>query len=203
MPIIQNIKIKVARDEVLRMLRHNPKTTIIDKRTNNIIDSLIADGKNLAVPIAAHKRFWVKGSSKHTIVLEGINFDIIGASIAHHLWNSEGVSFFAVTIGADLDRQVQEFTKAGRLSSAVILDTVGSVAVESAADYVNNLIEADARTAGYKITKRYSPGYGDWQLKEQKGLLNLLDASKIGIRLSAGYQMQPQKSVSAVIGWFK
>lgn len=203
MPLVNNIDVKVPRDEVLRMLKHNKSTTMLDQRTSGLIDSLIEEGKKLADSKAIYRKFWVKGSTEHAIVLQGANFDLLGASTVHHLWNTEGVTLFVVTIGPELDRRIQEFTREGNMSSAAILDTVGSVAVESVVDYVNELVNTKARESGYKTTKRFSPGYGDWQLKEQKGLLNLLKASQIGVTLSSGYQMQPQKSVSGVIGWVK
>ena len=203
MPLVRNIEIKIPREEVLRMLKHNKETTILDRRTSGLIDRLIEEGKKLAEPVAIYKDFWVKGSREHAIILEGADFDLLGASIVHHLWNSEGVTLFVVTIGHKLEKRIQDFTKEGSMSNAVILDTVGSVAVESVTDYINELVTANARKSGYKTTKRYSPGYGDWQLKEQKGLLNLLKTSQIRVTLTSGYQMQPQKSVSGVIGWVK
>lgn len=203
MPIVSKIEIRIPREEVLKVLRHNKETTILDKTTSGLIDHLIEEGKRLAEPKAVYRDFWVKGSTEHAIILQGAGFDLLGASTVHHLWNAEGVTLFVVTIGHGLDKRVQEFTKEGNMSSASVLDAVGSVAVEYLADYINELITENAMHAGYKTTKRFSPGYGDWQLKEQKGLLNLLNAGQIGVTLTSGYQMNPQKSISGVVGWHK
>lgn len=203
MPIVRDIKVKIPRESVLRLLKHNKEFTILDQRIGNFIDRLIEEGKRLLEPKAVYRDFWVKGSSEHAIVLQGADFDLLGASIVHHLWNTEGVTLFLVTIGSKLEKRIQEFTKDGNMSNAVVLDAVGSVAVESVVDYLNELITTNARKSGYKTIKRFSPGYGDWQLKEQKGLLNVLNAKQLGVKLSGGYQMQPQKSVSGVIGWVK
>ena len=203
MPIVRDIKVKIPREDVLRLLKYNKEFAILDQKIGDFIDRLVEEGKRLAEPKAIYRDFWVKGSKEHAIILEGANFDLLGKNIAHHLWKAEGVTLFLVTIGPKLEKRIQEFTKDGSMSNAAILDTVGSVAVESAVNYVNELITTNARKSGYKTIKRFSPGYGDWQLKEQKGLFKVLNAKQAGVALSGGYQMQPQKSVSGVIGWVK
>jgi 5-methyltetrahydrofolate--homocysteine methyltransferase len=47
---------------------------------------------------------------------------------------------------------------------------------------------------------RFSPGYGDWPLEEQKILFPVLDcAHTIGLTLTESCMMAPVKSVTAVI----
>ena len=54
---------------------------------------------------------------------------------------------------------------------------------------------------GLYLRPRFSPGYGDFPLSCQEGLLNGLQAGKrIGITLTEGSLMMPSKSVTAVIG---
>lgn len=203
MPVVRDIQIKIPREEVLRLLRHNEKTTVLDKRIEGLINDLIKEGKKLAIPKAVYRNFWVKGTRERAIILEGSDFDLLGKNITHHLWNAEGVTLFTATIGPKLENRIEVLTKKTNMANAVILDAVGSVAIESAVAYINELVNEKARQSGYKTVKRFSPGYGDWHLKEQKGLLKLLNARAIGISLSKGYEMQPQKSVSGVIGWIK
>ena len=48
---------------------------------------------------------------------------------------------------------------------------------------------------------RFSPGYGDFDLKYQKDILEYLDANKkIGISLTDSLMMIPTKSITAIIG---
>ena len=54
---------------------------------------------------------------------------------------------------------------------------------------------------GLYLRPRFSPGYGDFPLSVQKGILDGLEAGKrIGITLTEGFLMMPSKSVTAVIG---
>ena len=53
---------------------------------------------------------------------------------------------------------------------------------------------------GKKLKWRFSPGYGDWALEEQKILFPVLDcAHTIGLTLTESCMMAPVKSVTAVM----
>ena len=59
----------------------------------------------------------------------------------------------------------------------------------------------DAEREYGKVTRRFSPGYGDLSLDLQKTVFELLNPEKhIGITLTDGMLMTPMKSVSAFIG---
>lgn len=54
------------------------------------------------------------------------------------------------------------------------------------------------------VRPRFSPGYGDFALSHQEKFLNAINATKlIGITLSEGGIMIPEKSVSAIMGLSK
>jgi cobalamin-dependent methionine synthase I len=203
MPLIKDIQIKVPREEVLRLLKHKKDTTVIDEQVSNLINKLIEDGRNLSEPKAIYNDYIVKSVGDHSVLLEGAAYSLLGKSTAHRLWNAQMVTLFIVTIGPGIEKKIQEFIKQGSMANAAILDAIGSAAVESAVNYINELTNKNAKDKGYKTVQRFSPGYGDWELKEQKGLLQQLNASQINVTLTSAHLMQPEKSVSGVIGWVK
>lgn len=198
MSLVKDILIKIPREEVLRLLKHSKEATVVDQKTNDLINQMIEEGKKLSEPRAIYQDYWVKSVGEHSVVLEGSSFDLLGKSTAHRLWNTKKVTLFVVSIGPNLEKRIKE---SASITNAAILDAVGSAAVESAVDYINELTNSRAREAGLKTLKRFSPGYGDWELKEQKGLLHQLNASQIGVTLTSSHLMQPEKSVSGAIGW--
>ena len=84
-----------------------------------------------------------------------------------------------------------------KILQAFILDSIGSVAIE---ELMNNICN-DIKEKYGTITKRFSPGYGDWPLTNQYDLLKWIGAEKIGISLSPTFQMIPRKSISAIVGY--
>ena len=103
------------------------------------------------------------------------------------------------TLGAAYDafhRRVS--VKSG--ADALIVQAIGAAAVEKLMDSIEDDIRAELYS-GEMLATRYSPGYADFPLSEQRTLLGMLDASrKVGVSLTDDFLMVPSKSVSAVIG---
>jgi hypothetical protein len=81
-----------------------------------------------------------------------------------------------------------------------MLDSVGSAAVESLAEYANDLLCQAGLRAGTKVTNRISPGYAGWDTAEQAALFRLCPGDPIGVRLNEACFMTPGKSISWLVG---
>ena len=108
----------------------------------------------------------------------------------------ERMAFCVCTIGPGLEDEVTRLTKSGDILRGVVLDAVGSVAAEAVAEYIARKIAAEAAREGLKTSCRSSPGYGDWDVREQGAIFELLPAQRIGVRLSQSFMMIPRKSIS-------
>lgn len=122
--------------------------------------------------------------------------DLPGSSIFDHLAK---VAFCICTIGPVLENKVTELSESGKLLKAVILDSVGSVCAEATASFIDRIIADKAAEIKLKTSCRASPGYGDWNIKEQRSIFDLLDGSRVGVTLSPSSMMIPRKSVSFAI----
>ena len=108
----------------------------------------------------------------------------------------EHVAAAVCTIGEALERRVAELWEARELPLASMLDSVGSGAVESLAEYVNDVLCQHGLAAGLRVTNRISPGYGDWDVAEQARLFELCPGAPAGVALNAACVMTPGKSIS-------
>ena len=60
---------------------------------------------------------------------------------------------------------------------------------------------AKAAEEGLSLTSRFSPGYGDMPLSQQRLFVTLLDTPrKIGLTTTPAFILTPRKSVTAVLG---
>jgi len=50
------------------------------------------------------------------------------------------------------------------------------------------------------LTRRYSPGYGDLPLSEQKTVFSLFNGTDLNVKLSESFYMEPEKSISYIVG---
>jgi hypothetical protein len=111
----------------------------------------------------------------------------------------ERVAFCICTIGPGVEKEISALSEKGELLEAIVLDSIGSVAAEAVAEYIDGRIQAEALREGLKTSCRVSPGYGDWDIREQVSIFHLLPGERIGVRLSEGYMMIPRKSISFAI----
>ena len=94
------------------------------------------------------------------------------------------------------------------LTAAVLASTVawsgaGSGAAEKLAVSVEDRIRKLASLDGLKISRRFSPGYCDWAVSQQKMVFQALGDDSAGILLTESCLMIPRKSVSGIVGLAK
>lgn len=120
-----------------------------------------------------------------------------GRTAAKMLADCQQAAVLVCTLGTEFDRWMRQL-QARDMSRAVMLDALGSTYVEAGCDAAEAAIRA--RFPGKHLTDRFSPGYGDLPLDVQPHLMALAGASRIGVTLTDSLLMNPQKSVTAVVG---
>jgi hypothetical protein len=120
--------------------------------------------------------------------------------LSRTLRDSEEVICFVTTIGREIDFEINRMMRQGRLSEAFIMDALGSVAVESVAEQFHQRMERGYGENDKAVTLRFSPGYCDWPIEEQRRLFELFGSNTAGIELKDSCLMMPRKSISAVFG---
>jgi hypothetical protein len=120
--------------------------------------------------------------------------------VAQLLERCEKVAVFALTIGNHLEEMVCLLAKERLLLQASVLDAIGSVATEKVADSVQDRISEVASANGLCTSRRFSPGYCDWNVGQQRMLFKAMNGNSAGVRLTEGCLMLPQKSISGIIG---
>ncbi len=108
---------------------------------------------------------------------------------------------FAVTAGAGIARAARALKDEGKLEAYWRLHGLGSALAEAGAQWAHDRISADIQSAGAAIKgRRYSFGFPACPGTEhQDALLDLLGASRIGLRATGGHQLDPEHSVTAFV----
>jgi hypothetical protein len=106
-------------------------------------------------------------------------------------------TMFMLTLGAALDRLLESAARAP--SRQVLLDAAASEAAEDCARWVQRTESSEASRAGRKALPRFSPGFGDFGLENQRFFVDNLTG--LGVEISAGGLLLPRKTVTGVIGW--
>ncbi len=140
---------------------------------------------------------WVQGS---VVSIQDSVIFFESKIIAGLLEQCEKAASFIVTIGGRLEEMVSQLARDRLVLRARVLDAIGSVAVESVADYAQDMVSKVASTKGLYISRRFSPGYCDWDISQQSVLFRVMNGDNAGVHLTEQCLMIPQKSVSGIIG---
>jgi hypothetical protein len=120
--------------------------------------------------------------------------------IAGLLENCSKVAVFLTTIGGYLEEMANQLAEDKFVLQAAVLDAIGSGAVEKLANTVQKMVGDEASTEGFYMSQRFSPGYCDWNVEQQRMVFQAMDGDSVGIKLTEECLMLPRKSVSGIIG---
>jgi len=171
----------------------------LSARISSLIDDYAEHAHSLINPLFSYvikDVEWARGS---IALIEG---SIIFKSriIAQLLERCPQVAIFVVTIGKYLEETAFQLARDGLILQATVLDAIGSDAVEKMADFAQDRIKEVAKAQGLVTSRRFSPGYCDWNIGQQRMLFYALTGNTVGIRLTGECLMIPQKSISGIIG---
>lgn len=123
-----------------------------------------------------------------------------GRQICGYIKEAEQVALFLCTAGHYFTHATNHLNGKGDIMEAYILDAIGSLTVEKAMDKIQKQLKNEMSLNGLKISNRYSPGYCNWDLSEQKKIFSLIGNNPVNITLNESCLMSPTKSISGIIG---
>ncbi|MDR1400760.1 MAG: hypothetical protein LBI98_00330 [Endomicrobium sp.] len=190
--------VEIPYSELLARLGYSHNKTSLDVKIINSIKENLNLAQKLIKP-------------KSVIAVENVTLrgDLISFENGYKIKSNNVATLFencfkaygiVVTIGNALEKKRDDCLKKREIFNALILDAAGSVATEEAITLANAQIKAYEEKNDNVLTRRYSPGYGDWSLEANKQFLNWIGTTHIGITLNKFYYMKPEKSVSALVG---
>ena len=195
--ILRDVPLAIDPAEVLRFQGYRHGRDVPPPEVCALFEEALAEGRRLMAPRAVARWAAVTARDPDALTIEGERLAIprIGTT-----WGAiEHVGVAVCTVGEALERQVSVLWEARELALASMLDSVGSGAVESLAEYVNDLLCQQGLPA-LRVTNRISPGYGDWDLADQRRLFRLCPPDAIDVRLNEACVMAPGKSISLMVG---
>jgi hypothetical protein len=193
-----DIDIEIDKQQVLQHIGygvdHTPSariTSLINEYTDTICD-LIQPSFDYVVRDVCVVR------DSRTVIEGPITFE--SEVLARLLENCDMAAIFLVTIGNHLEKMSQRLAREKLVLQSAILDAIGSDVVETVAAFVQSRIGELAAARDLYISRRFSPGYCDWDVRQQKELFKIIDGSNAGVNLTKNCLMLPQKSISGIIG---
>ena len=126
--------------------------------------------------------------------------EVESSALAKNLKGCESSVVFAATIGIEIDRIIQKYSRTD-LSKAVFMQAIGAERIEALCDAFCDKLKTEKSEKGLFLRPRFSAGYGDLSIELQRDIMRALDCGrKIGVTLNESLLMSPSKSVTAIVG---
>jgi len=183
---IENIPVTLNDKRILTLIGYRRRPKVIDHSVLKLLVEEKEEAMRLIRPEALFAVLDHSETNRHPI------FD-----------HAEKVAFCLCTIGAELEAQSAGYFRSNDTLKGLILDAIGSEAAEGVARHADLALAKLARKMDLWPSKRFSPGYKNWDLSEQKFVFDILPAKEMGVTLNASLMMIPRKSVSFGMNYYR
>jgi len=200
MPIVLDIPLNIDLDFVLRRIEFGPQKRV-RPAFKTLVEELLDFVKdhNLLKPAMAYQYVSPKDFFPDDSRMKEIE-KLKGSLVSMVLPAAKELALVVVTIGHALEEKVSEYAAQKALFKAMILDGIGSAALDTLSLEASHIIGCDIVSKGFKASSPLSPGMPGIPLFDQKRMFELIPAEKIGVCLNTSQLMIPQKSISMIIG---
>lgn len=194
-----NIKFNIEKRELIRFLG-NGNNKVVSAAADRHVNKINGKIKKLVEPEVNYQIHQIKNIKKNRIDINEKTL-LKSFKLARALRDADFVCCYIATIGSEIEEEVDDLMNQKRFSEAFVLDSMGSVAVESTLEQFHSQMKDNYKARKMAITQCYSPGYCDWTIKEQKKIFQMFDDDiNLNVSLSDSYMMSPCKSISGTFG---
>jgi len=198
--LLKNIVVSPPLAKIYQRLGFRKATSQISSKTQKETDHIIAQATSLISLSGSFLRLSINDNSSGKIILAGdVTFQSKKLSV--FLRNCKEAVLMGATAGDEIMEAIKEKSAQGDLQAAVIYDATASEMADAALDwimdYINQLIRRERKTL---LPRRFSAGYADFDLSNQKIIHRLLALEKIGVQITSECILLPEKSVTALSG---
>jgi len=204
---------KVPPHEVWEFLGY-PDSNQARPKIREIFKRVIEEvGPPLLEPAACYDIFPIKNVTPSSVEVDGVSFDSQDLALRQH--RAKELAIFITTVGPRVSEEAERLIQGVDSVLGYMLDMYASVAVDTLAFRVKEIIADSVRSRGYQaiqhgvcigkkclsyrdcagvVVNWWSPGYGDWSAAENKKVFSIVDGTQIGVRVKESGMMIPRKS---------
>ena len=187
-------------DAVYRRLGRKQNITAITRTQKDEINAYMHEAVSLIELKGSARTLTIVARSDGRIELEdGTVFE--SAALAKMLGGCQDVLLMAATAGTAIMQVIASDIAGANITRGVVLDATASEVVDAGLSWIMAYFNQVLLRQGRIVTrKRFSAGYGDLALVNQRTLYRLLKLERIGIDITESCILIPEKSVSAIAG---
>ncbi|MEA2015045.1 MAG: methionine synthase, partial [Thermodesulfobacteriota bacterium] len=164
----------------------------IDRHIEYAVSLVSLKGVGLRVPLG-------EMTPRRVVLRTGAGIE--SAKLAGFLNGCKEALFIGSTAGKEIMDVIREDTAGDDMTRGVVIDAVASEMTDAALDWIMGFFNRMLSRENARLTRgRFSAGYGDFLLENQKMMYDMLELNRIGITINENFILIPEKSVTAVVG---
>jgi len=197
---IEKISIDPPREKIYQRLGYRKKTTAISANQFKETELFINEATAFISLQGIFSRLKINHNDGKKIFLSGdVTFQ--SNKLSAFLRDCKEAVLMGATAGNTIMEEIKKKTLQDDLAAAVVYDATASEMTDAALDWLMEYINRILRREGkYLLPRRFSAGYADFNLENQKTIYETLQMVKIGITITPGFILIPEKSVTAISG---
>jgi hypothetical protein len=197
---LEKISIDPPREKIFQRLGYKKRTTEISTNQQKETDFFIKEASSFISLKGAMLRLAILHNNGEKIILSN-NLTFQSRKLAAFLHDCRETVLMGSSAGNSIMEAIQEKSRRDDLAAAVVYDATASEMADAALDwmmnYFNQLLRREGKTL---LPRRFSAGYADFDLRNQKAIYELLQMNKIGVEITSEFILLPEKSVTAISG---
>jgi hypothetical protein len=198
--IFDMITLEMPVEHIYSRLGYARGKTKITKVQEESLSRSILEAQGFLKLQGAASRLTVIAKDTEKVTLEN-NIVFKSISLARLLQDCDEVFFLGATAGMKIHEFIRNNSTVGDITKAIVFDAVASECVDKALDWMMEYFYAQLRRENKAFARfRFSAGYADFSLDNQRIFYDTLQLARFGVRLTATSIFVPEKTVTALVG---
>jgi hypothetical protein len=196
----ERILINPPYEKIYQRLGFKKRITELSESNKQETDLFIRQASSLILLQGMSLRTAITHNDGEKTVLSG-DLAFTSSKLSVFLRNCREIILMGATAGSDIMEAIREKTGRDDLAAAVVYDATASEMTDAALDWIMDYCNQIIRREGKSLLpRRFSAGYADFHLENQKIIYEKLQMDKFGVKITPSFILIPEKSVTAISG---
>jgi hypothetical protein len=197
---LEKISIDPPREKIYQRLGFKKRTTQISETQQEETDRFIQEASSLISLKGSLLRLAINHNDGEKIILAG-GLAFTSKKLSAFLRDCREAIIMSATAGSPIMEAIKEKTRQDDLGAAVVYDATASEIADAGLDWIMDYLNQQIRREGKTLLpRRFSAGYADFNLENQRAIYDILQMGKIGVTINSTFILLPEKSVTAISG---
>ncbi|MHB8137910.1 MAG: methionine synthase [Smithellaceae bacterium] len=198
--ILEKIILDPPTAKIYSRLGFKKRTTSLTSSQQKETDCYIEEAVSLISLQGSFLTLPVHKNDGRKVLLAG-EISFASAKFAAFLGSCPEAALMGATAGRAIMEAIATKTKQDNFTAAVVYDATASEMADAALDWIMDYINRQLRRESrHLLPRRFSAGYADLALENQKEIYEILQLAKIGVTITPDFLLVPEKSVTAISG---